>query len=122
MATLIEFLLFIVAGTTAVVNPNVPGAVSVEFRTTRQVWNEQAPAFRGAVDFMAPADSRVVDCAFLPYWEGETRYPCAPYVVRLPAREPVTIAASAEPGAEPVVVVVRVLGYPPAAFLPLVAR
>lgn len=121
MSILIEWVLFFVAGTTAIVNANVPGAVAVEITTTRQMMHENAPAFTGAITIQTSAGARVVDCSFFPYWDEQTRYPCSPYAVRVDAREPITFVASGQGDAE-AVLVVRVLGYPPRVWLPAVAR
>jgi hypothetical protein len=120
MITLLELLLVLLAGGAPQALPTFPGAVRYEILTSRQVMHEDAPAFTGIVHIAAGEQRLSADCADLPYWPGERRYPCWPRVVQIPASD-AQIWLDGDADGE-VMLTVRVIGYANLVWLPEVAR
>lgn len=118
MVTLLELFLVLVVGTTQAI-PVVPGAARYEILPTRQVMHEDAPAFAGTINIESADGMIGADCSWLPYWEGETRYPCWPQRISVPANGDLSVWLSGDNDGE-VVLIVRVIGYPETIYLPSV--
>lgn len=121
MITLLELLFVLLAGGDPQALPRIPGALRYEILPSRQVMHEDAPAFTGIVHIVAGEQLIGADCSFLPYWEGEIRYPCWPQRIALAADELVTFWLDGDADGE-VMLTVRVIGYPHQLWLPEVAR
>ena len=121
MTTLLELLFVLLVGGDPQSLPRIPGATHYEILPSRQVLHEDAPAFTGIVYLAAGEQQLQADCAWLPYWEGETRYPCWPRRISIPAGEDISVWLANDADGE-VVLTVRVYGYTELVWLPEVAR
>ncbi|HRE27336.1 MAG TPA: hypothetical protein PK954_11930 [Anaerolineales bacterium] len=121
MITLLEILFVLLVGGARQALPRIPGATYYEILPSRQVMHEDAPAFTGIVHIVAGEQLIGADCSFLPYWEGEIRYPCWPQRIAVAADEPVTFWLDGDADGE-VMLTVRVIGYANLVWLPEVAR
>lgn len=121
MIALIELLIVLLAGGGPQTLPQIPGAVRYEILPSRQLMHEDAPAFTGVVHIAAGEQVTRADCYWLPYWEGEIRYPCWPQRIAIAAGEEVSVWLADDVDGE-VMLTVRVLGYPHRLWLPEVER
>ncbi len=119
MTVLLDILILFLSAGATVSMPAVPGAVRYEVAPVREVMTISAPVFRGVVNIATPDGVVGADCADLPYWEGETRYPCWPG--RVTVIGPGEVWLSGDDDGE-VVLVVRAYGYPHRLWLAEVAR
>lgn len=121
MTVLLQILFLLLVGGDPQALPRIPGATHYEILPSRQVMHEDAPAFTGVVHIAAGEQQLQADCAWLPYWDGQTRYPCWPQRISIDATEDLTVWLADDADGE-VVLTVRVFGLPERVWLPEVAR
>lgn len=121
MTTLLELLFVLLVGGDPQTLPRIPGATHYEILPSRQALHEDAPAFTGIVHLAAGEQQLQADCAWLPYWDGQTRYPCWPQRISIDATDDLTVWLADDTDGE-VILTVRVFGLPERVWLPEVAR
>lgn len=126
MTTLLELLFVLLVGGDPQTLPRIPGATHYEILPSRQALHEDAPAFTGIVHLAAGEQQLQADCAWFPYWDGQTRYPCWPQRISIdatavPSGQDLTVWLDGDDDGE-VVLTIRVYGTTERVWLPEVAR